>query len=174
MRKNGFIFTHLLSSNMSSTTPKRVATISPYARCCLVVCKIYGRKQWQPAWCARIFAGSLCACALGLARLLKIDKPPAGRQQAIVQPYHYNKPPAGRLMAMASLVQSSLAQVGAQRNSYPKYSVLHLRCVINISCLLAVSMEWLRRNSISDFSNDPSVENPRRMFMDSGPNVVLR
>jgi len=156
MRKIGFNFTHLLSPAEGSTMEGHGATIGLYTHYRLVVCKNIRGILSPSGWCPFFFAVSFCACALRASRRLKIDKPPAGWQPAIVQPFYFNRPPAGWLMAVASLVRPSVALVGAHRLIKTVLSVMHLWCGMLNRCLVAVFVDGLRSSSGHVHSNEIS------------------
>jgi len=156
MRKIGFNFTHLLDHTAGSTTGIRGATMCLASHCRLVVCKKIRRILSPSGWCPFFFAVSFCFYALRASRRLIIEKPPAGWQPAIVQPFYFNRPPAGWLMAVASLVRPSVALVGAHRLIKTLLSVMHLRCEMLNRCLVAVFVDGLRSSPGHVHSNEVS------------------
>jgi len=143
MRKNGFIFTHCPHRAMIPLLVHR-----------LVVCKKTSRLLFPYARCVWFFTVSFCACALRPSRLLHIDKPPAGRQKPISRPFISVKPTAVRPHCAGLQVRPSVALIGAQPKYSPLPDVMPLRGVINICCLVAVSMDWLRTNPLDLLFND--------------------
>lgn len=126
----------------------------PHAHSRLVVWASLVGSILPPAWCLLVCPVSFCACALRRRRLAIIYQPSADGCQAIVRPDYYNKPPAGR-HHYGGLLSVAVGGAGRRpRRSFRFFSVLHLRCVINICCLVAVSMDWLRTSAGFVLIND--------------------